>query len=228
MSRMMPPTPVAAPWYGSMNDGWLCDSILKTAASRRRCRPRRRSRRAPAGRAARGSAASSGGSASSCSCSAPTTSPRRCRARSASARDRASGRCGRIRRGSRPWRSSSAGSVWSSFGTRDRDSDELEARCAQDIPGCCPCRLRRHARSSAPARSDDTTDSKRTRPSALPSTVSHARSGCGIRPTTLRFVLQMPAMLSMRCRSDSAASVIWPGGVAVPEDDALGCFEARG
>ena len=32
MSRMMPPTPVAAPWYGSMNDGWLCDSILNTAA----------------------------------------------------------------------------------------------------------------------------------------------------------------------------------------------------
>ena len=32
MSRRMPPTPVAAPWYGSMNDGWLCDSILKTAA----------------------------------------------------------------------------------------------------------------------------------------------------------------------------------------------------
>ena len=29
-SRRMPPTPVAAPWYGSMNDGWLCDSILKT------------------------------------------------------------------------------------------------------------------------------------------------------------------------------------------------------
>src|SRR5207344_3279024 len=33
MSRMMPPTPVAAPWYGSMNDGWLWDSILNTAAS---------------------------------------------------------------------------------------------------------------------------------------------------------------------------------------------------
>ncbi len=31
-SRRMPPTPVAAPWYGSMKDGWLCDSILKTAA----------------------------------------------------------------------------------------------------------------------------------------------------------------------------------------------------
>src|SRR4051794_1687897 len=31
-SRRMPPTPVAAPWYGSMKLGWLCDSILKTAA----------------------------------------------------------------------------------------------------------------------------------------------------------------------------------------------------
>ena len=31
-SRMIPPTPVAAPWYGSIADGWLCDSILKTAA----------------------------------------------------------------------------------------------------------------------------------------------------------------------------------------------------
>ncbi len=33
MSRRMPPTPVAAPWYGSMALGWLCDSILNTAAS---------------------------------------------------------------------------------------------------------------------------------------------------------------------------------------------------
>ena len=32
-------------------------------------------------------------------------------------------------------------------------------------------------------------------PSALPSTVSQARSGCGIRPTTLRRSLQIPAML---------------------------------
>src|SRR5512143_962670 len=32
-SRKIPPTPVAAPWYGSIKDGWLCDSILKTAAS---------------------------------------------------------------------------------------------------------------------------------------------------------------------------------------------------
>src|ERR1700735_5422222 len=31
-SRMMPPTPVAAPWYGSMKLGWLWLSILKTTA----------------------------------------------------------------------------------------------------------------------------------------------------------------------------------------------------
>src|SRR5439155_19311824 len=29
----MPPTPVAAPWYGSMKEGWLWLSILKTTAS---------------------------------------------------------------------------------------------------------------------------------------------------------------------------------------------------
>ena len=32
MSRRMPPTPVAAPWYGSTALGWLCDSILKATA----------------------------------------------------------------------------------------------------------------------------------------------------------------------------------------------------
>ena len=32
MSRMMPPTPVAAPWNGSTALGWLCDSILKAMA----------------------------------------------------------------------------------------------------------------------------------------------------------------------------------------------------
>src|ERR687890_1735684 len=31
MSRRMPPTPVAAPWNGSMKEGWLCDSTLKAA-----------------------------------------------------------------------------------------------------------------------------------------------------------------------------------------------------
>ena len=30
MSRTMPPTPVAAPWYGSIAEGWLCDSIFIT------------------------------------------------------------------------------------------------------------------------------------------------------------------------------------------------------
>ena len=32
MSRRMPPTPVAAPWKGSMNEGWLWLSILNTTA----------------------------------------------------------------------------------------------------------------------------------------------------------------------------------------------------
>ena len=32
MSRTMPPTPVAAPWYGSTKLGWLCDSILNVTA----------------------------------------------------------------------------------------------------------------------------------------------------------------------------------------------------
>ncbi len=32
MSRRIPPTPVVAPWNGSMKEGWLCDSILKAQA----------------------------------------------------------------------------------------------------------------------------------------------------------------------------------------------------
>jgi hypothetical protein len=32
MSRMMPPTPVAAPSKGSIALGWLCDSILNAIA----------------------------------------------------------------------------------------------------------------------------------------------------------------------------------------------------
>src|SRR5260370_1308053 len=43
--------------------------------------------------------------------------------------------------------------------------------------------------------SDSTSDRKITRPSAEPSANSTARSGCGIRPATLRSRLQMPAML---------------------------------
>src|SRR5204863_6043976 len=55
--------------------------------------------------------------------------------------------------------------------------------------------LRRDGHRTAPScASALTTDSKRTRPSALPSAGSQARSGCGIRPTTLRPSLQMPAM----------------------------------
>ena len=33
ISRMMPPTPVAAPWKGSTALGWLCDSILNAMAT---------------------------------------------------------------------------------------------------------------------------------------------------------------------------------------------------
>ncbi len=33
MSRWIPPTPVAAPWYGSTALGWLWLSILKATAS---------------------------------------------------------------------------------------------------------------------------------------------------------------------------------------------------
>ncbi len=33
MSRTIPPTPVAAPSYGSIADGWLCDSILNATPS---------------------------------------------------------------------------------------------------------------------------------------------------------------------------------------------------
>ena len=81
MSRRMPPTPVAAPWYGSMNEGWLWISILKTAASPSPMStapafsPGPCSTRGP-GRRQR----LAGGRASSCRSSAPTTSPRRCRA----------------------------------------------------------------------------------------------------------------------------------------------------
>src|SRR5262245_17812696 len=48
------------------------------------------------------------------------------------------------------------------------------------------------ARSAAAARRDF----RRTTPSAEPRIGSDARSGCGIRPTTLRASLQMPAMSS--------------------------------
>src|ERR1700722_6004718 len=58
--------------------------------------------------------------------------------------------------------------------------------------------------SSPPAK-----PSRINRPSAEPKIASLARSGCGIRPATLRASLQMPAML----RNEPfglAASVNWP------------------
>src|SRR4051794_37230661 len=58
------------------------------------------------------------------------------------------------------------------------------------------CLIDRHAPRTAPSPdSAATTDWSMTRPSALPSGPSHARSGCGMRPTILRASLQMPAML---------------------------------
>src|SRR5437764_678966 len=33
MSRRVPPTPAAAPWYGPTADGWVCDSTLNATAS---------------------------------------------------------------------------------------------------------------------------------------------------------------------------------------------------
>src|SRR3954467_11824596 len=60
-----------------------------------------------------------------------------------------------------------------------------------------------------PAATWDSTDSNSTRPSALPSIDSQARSGCGISPTTLRAALQMPAML-LTAPFGFAASVTAP------------------
>ena len=60
--------------------------------------------------------------------------------------------------------------------------------------------------------SDSTSDWKITKPSAEPSADSTARSGCGIRPATLRSRLQMPAMLWSEPLGLPAASFA-PSGV---------------
>src|SRR5262249_47843512 len=57
-----------------------------------------------------------------------------------------------------------------------------QGRCHQAIAFAAPTRA-------------STMDLKMTRPSAESSAGSMARSGCGIRPATLRSRLQMPAML---------------------------------
>ena len=117
------------------------------------------------------SAASSGARASSCSCSARTTSPRTARARSGSARGPSS-------------------STIRAYSSR-RDAVPLERRGVEG-------RFVRAALARHVTLFDRlcTTDSNSTRPSALPTAVSHARSGCGIRPTTFRASLQIPAMFS--------------------------------
>ena len=98
------------------------------------------------------------------------------------------------------------------LGPHHREDAELgEGRLARRARGRCGRTRRASGRGArAPAASNAlmtrqdralrapscvTTESNRTRPSALPSAGSHARSGCGIRPTTLRRSLQMPAML---------------------------------
>src|SRR5262249_18790453 len=58
-----------------------------------------------------------------------------------------------------------------------------------------------------------TMDLKMTRPSEESSADSMARSGCGIRPATLRSRLQMPAMLCIEPLGLPAAS-LQPSGVA--------------
>src|SRR6185436_16827529 len=72
----------------------------------------------------------------------------------------------------------------------------------------------RHRATSciAPDFSACTTDSKMARPSALPSIDSQARSGCGIRPTTLRASLQRPAIADA-APFGFAASVTSPAAV---------------
>src|SRR5205823_12426682 len=55
-----------------------------------------------------------------------------------------------------------------------------------------------HARAtSTPDLIDCTADSRITRPSALPRDDSHARSGCGMRPTTFRVSLHSPAIAAI-------------------------------
>src|SRR5262249_12829548 len=69
--------------------------------------------------------------------------------------------------------------------------------------GCC--RGHYAVAFAAPTRAS-TIDLKTTRPSAESSAPSIARSGCGIRPPTLRSRLQIPAMLCIEPLGLPAAS----------------------
>ena len=180
-----------------MNDGWLCDSILKTAA-----RPSPMST-APAF------------SPGPCSTCGPVGRQRlQVHARALVAavlgphhrEDAELGevrlaahearRCGRIRRGLRPWRSS----------TCRIDHAARDQRCRPDATA--------------------TTDSKMHEAVGAAERGSHARSGCGIRPTTLRASLQRPAMLSTD-PFGFAASVDRAAARRVAEDDLPVRFELR-
>ena len=102
----------------------------------------------------------------------------------------------------RPWRSSVALSCTGARSCR-----------------CAPCRRERCRRAARRS-----TDSNITRPSALPSDISHARSGCGIKPTTFRASLQMPAIESIE-PFGFASSVTRAGGIDVAEHDLPILFE---
>ena len=70
-----------------------------------------------------------------------------------------------------------------------------------------------------------TTDSNSTSPSPLPSIGSQARSGCGIMPTTLRRSLQMPAMLRAAPFGFAALGRLAARGIDVAENHAPIAFE---
>ena len=94
MSRRMPPTPVAAPWYGSMADGWLWLSMRMAAAMPSPTSTTPAPSPGPDEHPRRlGRAAAGGGCATTCTSSAPTTSPSTSPARGGSARGRGSARC---------------------------------------------------------------------------------------------------------------------------------------
>ena len=173
MSRTMPPTPVAAPWYGSIALGCECDSILNTAAIAvahvDRAGVLARDRRA---RPAPRSAACAGGSSSTCRSSARTTSRCTSRAPCGWGRDRAWRRSGRVRRrGAR-----AGGGAASRHADRARQGGLRAARRTRPGRRSGRRRDRRHARDAA-------SGPRRCRPRcARRRCCSWRRSGCAPRP----------------------------------------------
>ena len=172
----------------------------------------------PAAPAAPRSAASSDARASSCSCSAPTTSPRRCRARSGSARGR----------GTVTMRSYSSRLEAVAFENLWIDHDSsggLNGRPAATLSRSADFQQRERSGPRASARSPIRRSRGRRRRRAA---TSHARSGCGIMPTTLRRSLQRPAIaftdpFGFDASSDAALRI----GVAEarPGDSPRACCE---